>query len=110
MEADQLIRRCRREAGLTLRQLAELAGTSHATLSAYEHGRVVPGVDTIARIVDAAGFALDIEPVPRCRAGVAGPGTKGDELYAVLELASRFPARHDRELGYPLFGRATGRG
>lgn len=105
MHVATLLRRCRQEAGLTLRELAERAGTSHATVSAYEHGRVVPGTETLLRLVDAAGFALDLELAPRRRDGVGGPGTKGDELVAVLDLASRFPARHDPELRYPVFGR-----
>lgn len=84
--------------------MASRAGTSHATLAAYEQGRVVPGVDTLARVVSAAGFALEVSLARRCRNGLAG-GTKGDELVAVLELAEQFPARHDAELAYPVLAR-----
>jgi transcriptional regulator with XRE-family HTH domain len=55
MEAATVLRRARRRSRLTLRELAGRAGTSHATLSAYEAGRKVPTVATLDRIVRAAG-------------------------------------------------------
>ena len=96
------LRRVRARAGLSLRQLARRAGTSHSTLAAYESGRVTPGVETVDRIVRAAGFALDLEVSPR----VGGPDAlaRGRELVAVLELAAQFPARHERTLQFPRFG------
>jgi transcriptional regulator with XRE-family HTH domain len=96
------LRRVRTRAGLSLRQLARRAGTSHSTLAAYEAGRVTPGVETIERIVRAAGFALDLEVSPR--AGGADAEARGRELVAVLELAAQFPARHDPTLQFPRFG------
>jgi transcriptional regulator with XRE-family HTH domain len=102
MEAATVVRTLRQRAGLSLRQLARRAGTSHATLSAYEHGRVEPGVDTVERIARAAGFSVTAElaPVP----GGDRAGSRGDELVAVLELAAMFPARHAPELTFPRFG------
>lgn len=44
------LRARRREAGLTLRQLATLAGTSESRLSAYETGRVAPTTTVLGRI------------------------------------------------------------
>jgi DNA-binding transcriptional regulator YiaG len=44
------LRRLREAAGLTLRQLAELAGTSESRLSAYERGVVAPTTTVLARI------------------------------------------------------------
>lgn len=49
-EAAGTLRRTRLAAGLSLRALAERAGTSHATLAAYESGRTIPRVDTLDRI------------------------------------------------------------
>lgn len=100
--AAMTLRRVRTRAGLSLRQLARRAGTSHSTLAAYESGRVTPGVETIDRIVRAAGFALDLEVSPRV--GGADAEERGRELVAVLELAARFPARHERTLSFPRFG------
>lgn len=57
-----LLERARREAGLTQAQLAELAGTSHPTLSAYERGRKVPRLDTVERILIHTGHELSIMP------------------------------------------------
>jgi transcriptional regulator with XRE-family HTH domain len=104
MNAAATLRETRRRAGLTLRALAARAGTSHATLSAYEHGHKVPTVDTLSRIVQAAGMELLVEARPR----VGGPDLegRGQELVEVLELAAQFPARHQRSLPYPRFGAA----
>ena len=101
MDAASTLRRARRAAGLTLRSLAERAGTSHATLAAYESGRAVPGVDTLDRILRAAGYAADIELRPRPDATDADRRAKGEELLQALELASMFPARHARHLRFP---------
>ena len=56
MDAARTLRRARRSAGLTLRQLAIRSETSHATLAAYESGRVTPRVDTLDRVLRAAGY------------------------------------------------------
>ncbi|MBC8363819.1 MAG: helix-turn-helix transcriptional regulator [Actinobacteria bacterium] len=101
MDAGALIRRARRRSGLGLRALARAAGTSHATLSAYESGSVTPSVATLERIVGAAGFTIQTELRPRVDAGSRLP--RGEELAAVLELAAKFPARHSPTLEYPPF-------
>jgi transcriptional regulator with XRE-family HTH domain len=101
MAAAGTLRAARRRAGLSLRALAKRAQTSHATLAAYESGAKVPRVDTITRIVRAAGFALDLElatrPVADDRAA------RGRELVAALELAAQFPSRHRRAISSPPF-------
>ena len=53
-----LIRMARRHAGLTQTELAERAATSQAAISAYESGRRSPSVDTLCRILTAAGFEV----------------------------------------------------
>ena len=102
MDGAGVARRARERAGLSLRELGRLAGTSHSTLSAYESGAKVPTVATLARIVRAAGFALDLELSPT--AVGADRAARGRELVEVLELAGLFPARHDPQLGRPRFG------
>jgi transcriptional regulator with XRE-family HTH domain len=95
-----LIRRARTRSGLSLRHLAERAGTSHATIASYEAGRINPSLPTFERIVRAAGFRVVIELVPI----VGDPAhNRGDELVQALELASQFPARHIPELRFPKF-------
>jgi transcriptional regulator with XRE-family HTH domain len=102
MDAAVTIRRARSSAGLTLRGLAALAGTSDATLSAYETGHKTPRVDTMQRILRAAGFEAEVHLArrPSGEDRVA----KGAELVDVLLLAEQFPARHERTLRFPLFG------
>ena len=105
MDVSLTLRQARAKAGLSLRALAERAGTSHATLAAYESGRVVPRVDTLDRILRAAGFAADIDLAWRPDATDAAREAKGDELRQALVLAAMFPARHARRLLFPPFPR-----
>ena len=99
MQADRALINARQRSGLTLRQLAERAGTSHATLSAYEHRRTQPSVDTANRVIHAAGFRAESTLIG------AGPDDeeRGVELIEALELAAAFPARHASRLRYPRF-------
>jgi transcriptional regulator with XRE-family HTH domain len=103
VDAASTIRRARLDARLSLRALGERAGTSHATLAAYEAGRTVPRVDTLDRILRAAGYASDITTSPRPDATDAEREAKGRELLQVLDLAGLFPARHDPAITFPRF-------
>ena len=61
-----------RRSGLGLRELARRAGTSHATIRAYETGAKEPRFDTLVRLAHAAGFELRVELVdPGDDAGAA---------------------------------------
>jgi transcriptional regulator with XRE-family HTH domain len=60
IEVRRLISRARRGSGLTQRQLAQRARTSQATLSAYERGLKSPNLAVAERIVEAAGYRLDL--------------------------------------------------
>lgn len=101
MNAARTLGNARRRSGLSLRALGQRAATSHATLAAYEAGRKVPTVETLDRIVRAAGFTL----TPELTLGVGGPDptARGRELVEVLELAGLFPARHAATLDAPKF-------
>jgi transcriptional regulator with XRE-family HTH domain len=63
--AGNLIKIARSGAGLSQRELARRAQTSQATLSAYESGRKSPTLDTLERVVRAAGLDLRITLEPR---------------------------------------------
>jgi transcriptional regulator with XRE-family HTH domain len=102
MDAGQLIVSARRQAGLSLRELAARAATSHSTIAAYEHHRLTPNVDTLSRVLRAAGVVAEVHLAPVVTSG--GPD-RGHELVEVLDLASRFPARHGPVLTAPVFGR-----
>lgn len=102
MSPGTLIRRARTDAGLTQQALAERAGTSQATLSAYEHQRKDPSAATLFRILAATGMRLTTTPAPV----VVTPSRevlreRGRILDAVLELAEALPARHGEALTYP---------
>jgi hypothetical protein len=95
-----LIRIARREAGLTQEALARRAATSQAAISAYESGARSPSVDTLCRILDAAGYEL--------RMRLAAPDTHapalaiGEQLLAPGKVAEhheserRRVSRHDQ--------------
>jgi transcriptional regulator with XRE-family HTH domain len=103
MDAARTLRRARREAGLSLRTLADRAGTSHATLAAYEAGRAVPGVTTLDRILRAAGYATDIVLSRPPDVTDAQRRAKGEELRQALELAASFPSRDPVRRRFPRF-------
>jgi transcriptional regulator with XRE-family HTH domain len=101
MDAGLVIRTARTQSKLSLRALAARAGTSHATLSAYENGRVDPTTTVLSRIVGATGYSLEatLLGIPSDIEGMS----RSEELIAVLRLAEEFPARHARELAFPPF-------
>jgi transcriptional regulator with XRE-family HTH domain len=55
-----LIREARRLGGLTQADLARRLGTTQSAVSNWERGRETPRVDTLARILEACGFAADL--------------------------------------------------
>lgn len=59
--AGNLIKMARLERGLSQRELARRAHTSQATISAYEAGQKSPSLETLARVVRAAGLDLRIQ-------------------------------------------------
>ncbi len=63
MRSDELLERARHESGLTQDEVARRAHTSRPTLSAYEHGRKSPTLETARRLLHATGH--DLEAVPR---------------------------------------------
>ncbi len=60
MDGAFLIGRARRAKGLTQVQLAALAGTSQATLSAYERGVKSPSLKVVSRILGVIGHELTL--------------------------------------------------
>lgn len=58
--AGNLIRLARKTKGISQRELARRANTSQAAIAAYEAGRRSPSLDTLARIIRAAGLDLRI--------------------------------------------------
>jgi transcriptional regulator with XRE-family HTH domain len=101
VDAPSILRRARLRAGLSLRELAAQAETSHSALAAYEAARVTPNVETFDRVLSAAGFNASLSLTPR----VASNHARSRELVEALVLAEQFPARHRPTLEFPVFGR-----
>ncbi|MGH3274804.1 MAG: helix-turn-helix domain-containing protein [Streptosporangiaceae bacterium] len=73
--AGVLLRKARREAGLTQVELAARAGATQSVVSAYESGHRQPAIPTLARLVEAAGYelAVGIRRQPRRLDRLSGP-------------------------------------
>lgn len=96
----------RRRAGLTQAELAERAGTSQPTLSAYESGRKDPSASTFVRILAAAGTRLEPREMPPVRALTERESQRrGRILEQVIGLAEALPYKPSREIEYPPIGR-----
>lgn len=100
MDVADLLRGARRRAGLSQRALAQRAGTSAAAVCLYERGERVPRVDTVDRILRAAGeeLILGSRPTPTIDAR-----QNADDLWQVLALADLLPQHHAARLDAPRF-------
>jgi transcriptional regulator with XRE-family HTH domain len=109
MDAAAILRDARGRAGLTQAELARRAGTSQATISAYEHGRKAPSVETLGRLLAATGTRLTAAPAsaPVVRPTKAQLARAGRTLVDVMLLAEALPTRHARELRFPPLTRWT---
>jgi transcriptional regulator with XRE-family HTH domain len=63
MQAGRLLLHARRRAGLSQRVLARSAGVPQSTVARIETGQLSPRVETLDRLLRAAGQTLTIEPV-----------------------------------------------
>ena len=100
MDVAKSLRAARHRAGLSQAQLAGRAGTSQATISAYESRSKTPSVDTLERLLAATGSRLVVQ------AGSVVPSEherarRGRTLLEVLAMAEALPTRHEAHLRYP---------
>jgi len=111
MDVAEALRTARARAGLTQAALARRAGTSQATISAYEHGRKEPSVETLGRLLAALGSRLAVTPGSNAviRPTPAQLARAGRGLVDVMLLAEALPTRHDRELRFPAATSFAGR-
>lgn len=103
MDIAASLRDARRRAGLTQAALAQRAGTSQATVSAYERGRKEPSVETLGRLLSATGSRLAVAPGASVvvRPSAAQLARSGRGLVDVLALAEALPTRHEPVLRFP---------
>lgn len=100
MDVAELLRTVRRAAGLSQRALATRAGTSAAAVCQYERGDRMPRVDTLRRLLAAAGADLRLEVTAGAGIDVEANARTLEQL---LELADHLPRRTDEELRGPVF-------
>ncbi|CAN5334016.1 hypothetical protein BH24PSE2_BH24PSE2_20970 [soil metagenome] len=65
LDAGQLVRDARTQSGLTQRALARRAGTAQSVVARIERGQTSPSCETLARLLNAAGFEPRTELLPR---------------------------------------------
>ena len=63
MNVSDLLREARRQRGWTQAQLASCVGVAQSVVARWESGRVSPRVDSLRRVLVAAGFELQVELV-----------------------------------------------
>lgn len=61
MNAIDVLREARRRRGWTQAQLARAGGVPQSTIARWESGRVAPRLDSLGRVLEAAGFRPRIE-------------------------------------------------
>lgn len=84
-----VIRRLRRQAGITQVQLAGAASTSQSTVAAYETDVKSPTLRTLERLAGAVGLALAVDFIP--------PLTREDRRSLALHAAIADQLRADPE-------------
>src|SRR4051812_44129083 len=80
MHAARLLRRSRRRARLSQRELARLAGIPQSTVARIELGALALRVDTLDRLLGAMGQTLSTEPV-------LGVGVDRTQIRELLRLS-----------------------
>lgn len=88
--AGQVLRGCRRAAGLTQAELADLADTSQSAIAAYEAGTRQPTLPVLDRMVRAAGHRLDLHAQP------------DPSIMRIADLAAAIAEVHDEPVGLRL--------
>lgn len=79
MTAARLLRYARRRAGLTQRALAGVAGVPQPAVARIESGSISPRVETLERLLRAAGRTLESEVV-------IGDGVDRSQIRELLRL------------------------
>lgn len=109
--AGQLLRAARQKGHLTQVQLATRAGVTQSVISAYESGRRHPALDTLAALVQATGYELDISL--RAKPTSAFPGPLGVRVLArrddIVAAAAEVGVTNLRLFGSVARGEENGR-
>jgi len=102
VDAAVLLRDARLRAGLSQVELGRRAGVTQSVISAYESGARQPSVPTLARLVAATGFELDLRLSEPTAVGPAR-GKLGHRVQAhsveLREVLSRYGLANARVFG-----------
>lgn len=98
-EAGLILLATRVEAGVSQRELAARAGTSGATIAAYERGAKEPRTSTLRRLMEAAGMRLELGYAPTTTRRPAVALTREEQRSLALHrvIAARL-ATHPRSV------------
>lgn len=59
LEFGRMLKRLREDRGISRREFATLCDSSPKTIFKYEQGKMIPRVDSLARIAEVLGVTLD---------------------------------------------------
>jgi transcriptional regulator with XRE-family HTH domain len=93
---DEILTSLRRMSGLSGRELARRAGTTHSALVDYAKGRHDPGFSTLERIALAGGYDLVVGLRPR----LSGPEIRTLEMHRAIATKIESDPEGVRELAW----------
>ncbi|MBJ7457954.1 MAG: helix-turn-helix transcriptional regulator [Thermoleophilaceae bacterium] len=99
-----LIRESRKSSGMSQAELARRAGIPRSVMNVYEKGKREPSVEMFARLLNAAGFRLAIEPLT----APVDVARAAEILELVVDLAESLPYTPKQSNNYPPLWRALG--
>lgn len=95
------LRTARVAAGLSIRELAARAGTSHSAVVAYEQGAREPSVATFERLLRATGHRVRVVVEPAAEVDDAVNGRVLEDVLGLVDAIPKRPAA--RRCPYPRF-------
>jgi transcriptional regulator with XRE-family HTH domain len=96
MRGADLVREARLRAGLTQDELARRSGTPRSVIGRWEQGAVQPGFDNMLAVIEACGFDLPLQLVPRDTA--LDERLDKNRLLSPERRAQRYLTKLDREV------------
>jgi predicted nucleotidyltransferase len=89
-QASRLLAQARKRSGLSQRDLATRAGVTQSVISMYESGRRQPALRTLATLIRAAGFDLDLHLLPATTASTGQRARLHQHRADVTAAAQRY--------------------
>jgi len=96
MRGADLIREARLRAGLTQDELSRRTGVQRSVIARWEQGAVQPGFDNMLDVIEACGFDLPLQLVPRD--GALDERLDKNRLLSPERRTQRYLTKLDREL------------